>query len=451
MVMCAPRRCYPVLINNNHLKEVVKGASSSFMVKAASAAVSLIFYMYLGRVLGADGAGVFFLTLTVLTIASVVGRFGLENTLLKLVSKGISINEWGIVYDAYVKSFRLVIIVSILISACIYIGSNYLSMLLFSTDENALLIELAAISVTPLALSVLNAQAIQGLKEIFYSSIILNLLIPLIALSTAIMIAGNYGVLGVVSSYVFAIFIVFFISLLLWFYLIKDQVRDSGKVTNEEIYTSCVPLFWVSLLQMIINWFPYMVLGTSANEADVGVFGVCVRVITLFGFFLMALNSITAPKIAAMYKKQSIDEIELMCRSSSTLLLYATLPLFFATYFGAEYILTLFGREFAGNSLILRVLMLGQFINIFMGSVGVLLAMTGNEKSMRNNLVFTATLCVVLNLVLVPLYGLLGAAISFSLSMGVQNLSMAYKAKSVINIITIPYLNPTRVIKGAKE
>jgi len=72
-----------LLIKNKHLVELVKGATSSFMVKVASAAVSLLFYLHLGRMLGADGAGIFFLTLTVLTIASVVARFGLENTLLR--------------------------------------------------------------------------------------------------------------------------------------------------------------------------------------------------------------------------------------------------------------------------------------------------------------------------------------------------------------------------------
>lgn len=442
-----------LLIKNNHLKEIVKGASSSFMVKVASAAISLIFYMYLGRVLGADGAGIFFLTLTIITIASVVARFGLENTLLKLVSKAVAKNKWGRVYSAYLKSFKLVLIVSILVSAAIYATSSYISMFMFSTSDKKLYIELAAISVTPLALSVLHAQAIQGLKKIFYSSAILNLLIPTIALVAALIVAENYGVFGVISSYVFAIYLVFIASILIWFNLIKnqnhDKNRDSSKVSNEEIYTSCIPLFWVSILQMIINWFSYMVLGASATEADVGVFGMCVRVVTLFGFFLMAINSITAPKIAAMYKENSINEIEVMCRSSSTLLLYTTLPFFLITYVWADYILLLFGQEFTGNSLILRVLIVGQFVNIITGSVGILLVMTGHEKVMRNNLILTAVLCVVLNLAFIPTYGLLGAAISFSLSMAVQNVFMAYKAKTIVNIITMPYLNPGRVLRSA--
>lgn len=437
-----------MLIKNNHLKEIVKGASSSFMVKVVSAVVSLIFYMYLGRVLGADGAGMFFLTLTIITIASVVARFGLENTLLKLVSRGVSQNKWGIVYTAYLKSFKLVLIVSILVSGVIYTASSEISMLVFSTNDKALYIELAAISVTPLALSGLHAQAIQALKKIFYSSIILNLLIPLIALAVAWIFVVDYGVLGAISSYVFAIFVVFLISILVWVNLIKNQKRDSSSVSNKEIYTSCIPLFWVSLLQMVINWFSYMALGVSASEADVGVFGMCIRVVTLFGFFLMAINSISAPKIAAMYKSNSINEIEVMCRSSSTLLLYSTLPLFIGVYMWADNILLLFGPEFSGNGLILRVLIVGQFVNIITGSVGILLAMTGHEKVMRNNLALTATLCVVLNVIFVPIYGLLGAAISFSLSMAAQNIFMAYKAKSIVNIITMPYLNPGRVLRN---
>lgn len=438
-----------MLIKNKHVREVAKGAYSSFLIKVFSAGITLLFYMYLGRTLGAESSGEFFLFLTVLTIASVVVRFGLENTILKLVAKYAPENNWGMVFSAYFRAMKYVVVISIVTSIIIYLAADVISMSLFSSYSMSSYIEIVAVSVAPLAISVVHAQALQGLKRIVDSTLILNLLIPLVALIGSMMVVNSYGLLGVVSAYSFSIYIVCIVSLILWWKNVHRIEHDDQEISNSELLASCVPLFWVSVIQMVINWFSYLVLGIFSTEADVGVFGIGVRVVTLFGFFLMAVNSISAPKIAAMHGKDNRVEIEKMCRSSSTLLLYVTLPLFVIVFFASNLVMSLFGEEFTGNNLVLQILLFGQFVNLVSGSVGVLLVMTGNEKIMRNNLIVTMFLCVASNLVLVPAYGLIGAAISFSLTMAFQNVFLVIKAKRAMNIYTLPYLNPLKVFKIA--
>ena len=438
-----------MLIKNIHVREVIKGAYSSFFIKVVSAGVTLLFYMYLGRTLGAESSGKFFLFLTILTIASVVVRFGLENTLLKLVSQCAPEKKWGIIFSAYSKAIKYVVVISIAVSSIIYLAAGDIAIWLFSSSNMSSYIEIVALTITPLAISVIHAQALQGLKRIVDSTLILNLLIPLVALVGSMMVANTYGLQGVVSVYSFSIYIVCIISLVLWWKNVHNFENDKQTIKNSELLDSCIPLFWVSVIQMVINWFSYLVLGIFSTEAEVGIFGVGVRIVTLFGFFLMAINSISAPKIAAMHTNGNRGEIEKMCRSSSTLLLYVTLPLFLIVFLASDLVMSLFGEEFTGNNLALQILLFGQFINLLSGSVGVLLIMTGNEKLMRNNLIITMILCVISNLVLVPVYGLIGAAISFSFTMALQNVFLVIKAKKSLNIFTLPYLNPLKVFKIA--
>ncbi len=436
-----------MLIKNRHVREVLKGAHSAFLIKVVSAGITLLFYMYLGRTLGAESSGEFFLLLTILTIASVTARFGLDNTLLKLVAKYTLEKQWGLVFSAYSKAIKFVVIISIAISIIIYLAADTISTSLFSSSSMSSYIRIVAISVTPLAISVIHAQALQGLKRIVESTSILNLVIPLAALIGSMMAVNSYGLLGVVSAYSCSIYIACIVSLILWWKNVRGIECENIEISNSKILASCIPLFWVSVIQMVINWFSYLVLGIFSTGAEVGVFGIGVRIVTLFGFFLMAVNSISAPKIAAMYGKDSNTEIEKMCRSSSTLLLYVTLPFFIIVFFASDLVMSLFGDEFAGNALILQIFLFGQFVNLASGSVGVLLAMTGNEKAMRNNLLITMLICVASNLVLVPAYGLVGAAISFSLTMALQNVLLLVKAKRTIGIYTFPYLNPLMVFK----
>lgn len=67
----------------------------------------------------------------------------------------------------------------------------------------------------------------------------------------------------------------------------------------------------------------------------------------------------------------------------------------------------------------------------FFGSVGVLLDMSGNQ-----NIVFKATLIsavanVVLNLILMPLYGIMGAAIATLVAVVLNNLMFTFACKRI--------------------
>lgn len=434
------------LMGNKHIREIYKGASLALIIKIASAGITFLFYLYLGRVLGAEKAGVFFIGLTILTIGSVIGRFGLENTMLKIVANNSKDENWGLIINSHKKSTEYVLLLSSMITLIVFFGSDIISSLLFSTDNMSSYFRVVSISIVPLALSVVNAQSIQGMKRIKESTVVLNLSIPFLALVFAPYLVIKYDVLGAAIAYTIAIVLTYFISLYLWKKLLPKNIIQENIHDTKMILESCIPLFWVSVMQMTINWFSYIVLGVYSTEADVGVLGMAIRVVTLLGFFLMAVNSITAPKIAEMYNKNNHYALENMCRGASTLLLYATLPFVVIIFLFANRVIGLFGDEFIGYGVVLQVLVIGQLVNIITGPVGILLIMSGNERIMRNNLFITMLVCVLLNIILIPVYGLIGAAVSFSLSMAIQNVLSLYKVRKIMNIYTLPFLNPLKVL-----
>lgn len=103
-----------------------------------------------------------------------------------------------------------------------------------------------------------------------------------------------------------------------------------------------------------------------------------------------------------------------------------------------SWVMGLFGPEFTTGGTVLLVLALGQFINVATGSVGFVLIMTGNERLARNNTVIAATVSLVLNVLLIPRLGALGAAIATAASIASLNLSAAYLVKRQLGILTIP-------------
>ncbi len=63
---------------DEHMQEVIRGTGVAFFFKLIAAGLSFGFNVLLARLFGAEGAGIYFLALTVVTIGITVGKFGLE-------------------------------------------------------------------------------------------------------------------------------------------------------------------------------------------------------------------------------------------------------------------------------------------------------------------------------------------------------------------------------------
>lgn len=100
-------------------------------------------------------------------------------------------------------------------------------------------------------------------------------------------------------------------------------------------------------------------------------------------------------------------------------------------------IMNLFGKGFSGGANLLRILTLGQFMNIVTGSVGYLLMMSGHEKNLKNITLVCGIFSVILNLLLINAFGTLGAAIGISISVAVQNLAAVFTVKKRLGFNTM--------------
>ncbi|MGB0289111.1 hypothetical protein, partial [Aequoribacter sp.] len=69
---------------NSH--EVLRGLKSAFTTKIIGSALAFSFNLALGRLLGAEGAGLYFLAFSITAIGSVLGRIGLDNVLVRFVA-----------------------------------------------------------------------------------------------------------------------------------------------------------------------------------------------------------------------------------------------------------------------------------------------------------------------------------------------------------------------------
>jgi O-antigen/teichoic acid export membrane protein len=145
----------------------------------------------------------------------------------------------------------------------------------------------------------------------------------------------------------------------------------------------------------------------------VGYYAIAVKLATLTTFILSAINSMAAPKFSELFHSGNLPELFYVAKKSTKLIFWTTLPILLGLLsFGHPTLSIVFGRDFVVAYPALVLLVVGQFFNSISGSTGVFMNMTGNEKVFKNIMMFSAALNVFLNLLLIPKFGIKGAAIA---------------------------------------
>lgn len=426
-------------IRNSEIGETIKRASLAFFIKIMGAGLAFIFNLLLAHILGAEGSGIYFLALTITTITTVFGRIGLDNSLLRFVAAGASQKNWGEVKGVYNKSIFLSFIFSLTAATFVYISAGFLTKNVFSKPELLGPLRLMIFAAVPMSFLLLNSQALLGLKKISESQIVNSVGVQLIIIIGAITLGRKIGIDGIMFSYLAGAIFIAFISYLLWKINTPQLKKITGEFNIGKLFDSCLPLFMVSSVNIMMNWTGTFLLGIWGTTSDVGIFSIAVRNATLISFILHAVNAASLAKYSELYCTNDIPGFTSYAKKTTLLLILTSTPIFLFFIIFSKWLMGLFGDSFIQGWTLLVILSIAQYLNVASGSVGPMLMMSGNEKAVRNSIFFSASLNVILCLLLIPHYGTLGAACASSISLVSVNLYCLFEIKRRLGI-SLPVL-----------
>ncbi len=405
-----------------HMREVIYGASIALLLKVLGAGLVFGFNVLLARRLGAEGAGVYYLSLTVITIATVFGRMGLDKSLLRFTATNADTEDWVAVKGVYRKGMMLAMAASFMSTLVMFTVASFLAETVFSKPELAIPLRWMTLSIVPFTLLILHSEMLKGLKRIRDSQLIQGVGVPALSLGGLYLLGQHWGVNGAVCVYTLATVVTAFVGFWLWRKATPQLWGTSGHFETKKLLSSSIPLFWTTLMNLAMNWTPLFMLGIWGTNAEVGIFSVATRTVWFISFFLIAVNSIAAPKFAALYKQGDMEAIGSTARGSSKILTLTAFPIFLLFVLAPKWVMGIFGMNFVEGSAALAILAIGQFVNAATGSVGILLMMSGNEHVARKDAMISSGMNLVLGLLLIPPFGLIGAALTTSISLIILNI-----------------------------
>jgi O-antigen/teichoic acid export membrane protein len=137
---------------------------------------------------------------------------------------------------------------------------------------------------------------------------------------------------------------------------------------------------------------------------------------------LTAFNLVFAPMISEISSLGDSERLARNYKLVTRMVLVLSLPIFGIVVLAPLQILSVFGDAFSENHEALVLICFGQLINVSVGSTGQMLVMTGRAKLHLLNSIIFLLLTVTLNWLLIPEFGIIGAAIANMVTLGLLNL-----------------------------
>lgn len=426
---------------DSHARETLSKGAVAFMLKIMGAGLGFLFQVAIARYLGASGSGVYFLSLTIITIAAIVARLGMDNSVTRFVAAHASENDWAKVKGVVRHALRIALILAIIASTALFFSVNWLAAVVFDMVELAKPLKLMSLLIVPISLLWIYACALQGLKKMRDAVLMQSVLIPLLAIIALYYLVPLLGISGAVLAYGFGVIVT-----LLFGFAVFQRTKLAWKkiapgFSSKTLIAASLPLLVAVLLQQLIQAMPLLLLGAWGNSSDVGLFGAAQRTAGLVSLVLITANTTLSPKFAELYQQRDMGALERMAKNGQKTVLAMALPVLLVLLVLPEWVMGLYGPEFSAGWLLLVIISFGQLVNVATGSVESLLIMSGNEKAFLKAGLFSTFITIVLCAWLIPLYGKEGAAVAFSVSLAAVNLlRVGYVWQTLsINVLSFRY------------
>ena len=277
------------------------------------------------------------------------------------------------------------------------------------------------------ALGSLRGAALRGLDRIVAGQLPEDIVRPallLLFVGVLAVLDPPLGPSGAMAAHVVSAAIAFAVGAWLLMRHTPPAVRISESRSESRSWLAAsLPLALIAGLATVNAQSDILMLGIFDSSAQVGIYRVAIQLAALAAFGLQAVNMVIAPRFARLYQLGDMAKLQRLVTVTARGILGFSLTVAALFVVAGEWlVVVVFGDEFVASYPPLLIMLGGQLVSSAAGSVGHLLNMTGHERDTLRATALAAALNVALNLALIPLWGIVGAAVATSVSLSARNL-----------------------------
>ncbi|AOW08703.1 MATE family efflux transporter [Flavobacterium gilvum] len=267
-------------------------------------------------------------------------------------------------------------------------------------------------------LSTLNTEVFRALDHFHVAELFRNIIkyIPLILGAILLSYFDSEVYLAVVFLIGF-VFLSIITTGLLLFYFSKAKVeKETLNFTYKEIVAKSYPIAISGMAMFLLMSFDIFFLKKYWDNATVAYYSVAVKLMTILTVIILSVNITVSAKISESFFSKRKEDLAKTVRHASRLIFLMTFPLTVLIFIAPVHLLSFFGKGYVNAKEALLILIVGQGICSAFGTATVYLNMTGRQHIFQIILIVAVFINCILNRVLIPEYGMTGAAIAFVIS-----------------------------------
>jgi O-antigen/teichoic acid export membrane protein len=411
---------------HNAVAAILRGAALTLAITAGGVIATYVLQMLLARWLGVAAYGVYVYVWSWASLLAVGATLGFPTALVRFIPEYQAQRDPGQLRGIVRYSVWCVLLCAIGVAIA---GSGWTVWLGAGRSRSSSL-AVALWAVPLIALATLLSEGLRASGRIVSAYLPFQLLRPLVLGGAAFCIFFLTGELTVISALA-ATFLAFAVTLGVLGALLRNALPAPAPVSMTRVapisdrkrwMQVALPLGASTTLNAVFEQAPTVIIGLLLRPAEVGIYYVAARNAALISFVIVSVNALAAPAFSSFYWRGEERDLEGLVTRLSHLIFWPSLAIALLICVFAAPLLGLFGSAFVAGRPVLLVLVVGQLINAGAGSVGYLLLMTGHQLANLNVLMASAIANLILNLILVPTMGCMGAAIAAVLTTALWNI-----------------------------
>lgn len=419
-------------------KSIYNVTGKVFILKLLGTALIFLFQIVMTNKMGKNLFGQFVVLTSTINIFLIISTIGIDSSLIRYIPR---IGEENTLRKKILKaSFDTVFILSLVVCLCMFFLKSYIVKIFGIQNQEYYFY-------VPIILFVMSlGRVLDGFLQGEKKTDVVNFLSPL--LLTIFKFIIFFAIIFFSKSYLLAAILTVLISeaavlILRIIYIFLEQKEivpssDSKFAYKEymDFIRYSLSLFAISGVGIVVANIDKLIANKYVGASDVGIYKAADSYMALVGVVSSSLI-VFWPVMSEMYKNNEMKKLESTFNRLVKIVSMIIIPIIVIMLIFSSELLSIFGKDFAVGSNVLRILLIGVSFDAFAGPVGALLNMTNYVKhNLVNNLVF-AFIGISLNLILTSKFGIIGTAFSTAITVVLINLFSIVLNKLFLNVF--PY------------
>ena len=426
------------------------GILSAGAVRMLGMALTLVLNFGIMRLLGAEGYGVYIFGMSVGLLASIIGRFGVERTSIRLLVPAWTDRDFGLMKGIILWAIALSLGLTAVIAGLVLIFAG------FDPVYGEVLVIAA-----PIALAVTVLMLCQGYLRATASTALA--IAPEFVARPFFAIGLSLGLWWMVSEadltptqmlsmYCGGTVIAALIALaLVWKRLpLGGLTGAAATYKTREWFSISGPIYLNNIMLLTQPQLIIVIAGLVLSQSEVGWVGFAIRIATAVSIPLTVVGLYAAPNTVRRYKSGDMAglqrDLTLYCRVTTLTGLAAALILAGGLFMGAAGLLD---ASFLGAEMLVMVFVLGQFLTALTGPVGAVLTMTNSERAAARIAAVSLAALVVIGLVGGMLFGVYGIALASVVAVTYRSAANFLVARRNLGVWALPLGGSRASVAGA--